>query len=335
MQRQGGGGNDPSCGCDMRAGWPPAFLQPQQGGKITSFHLNLKQNNGPNLSYNGRLRGSRPNTALPKEEEEEEEDIVENVIGEEPMSMAMAAEAMANENLNVMNTNPMNMNNNNNMNMNNNMNNSNQNNNQNNNNQNNNNQNNNNNNNNNNGRRKTLKKVRFENKNYFEDPKTGEAFVRTKNGKKGEYRGRFLEVNGKRVLNTSIPASGAEPPEIETMGVGSETANKPLSLRGGGVPPCGSCPFPGTGACDFYAKGGGCACGNYRQTGGGCPCSAGLGLFQGGGYRATRRNKKYLKRWKQGKSIGFTMTASLKAKGLIPRTSRTMKGKKVVGRKYK
>jgi hypothetical protein len=86
------------------------------------------------------------------------------------------------------------------------------------------------------------------------------------------------------------------------------------------------------------------------QTGGGCGCSSGL-LPQGGGtrkrggskattsqrggYRATKRNLKYLKKWKKGQSIGFTMTSSLKAKGLIPRTSKTMKGKKVVSRKYK
>lgn len=128
---------------------------------------------------------------------------------------------------------------------------------------------------------------------------------------------------------------------------------------GGGSsdPVCGACPFVGTGACPFYARGGGTrggscgcagrynkqldaqrggACGcmkSYRggaQKGGDCPC----GLFKGG-YRATRRNLKYLKRWKQGKSIGFTMRASLKAKGLIPRTSKTMKGKRVVSRKYK
>lgn len=35
-----------------------------------------------------------------------------------------------------------------------------------------------------------------------------------------------------------------------------------------------------------------------------------------GGYRATKRDKKYLARVKAGKSIGFTMRASLKAKGL-------------------
>ena len=50
-----------------------------------------------------------------------------------------------------------------------------------------------------------------------------------------------------------------------------------------------------------------------------------------GGYRATRRDKKYLKRYKQGKSIGFTMRSSLKAKGLIPRANGTRR----VSRKYK
>ena len=54
-----------------------------------------------------------------------------------------------------------------------------------------------------------------------------------------------------------------------------------------------------------------------------------------GGYKPTAKDLKYLKKWKRGESIGFTMTASLKAKGLIPRTSRTMKGKKVLGSKYK
>ena len=68
-----------------------------------------------------------------------------------------------------------------------------------------------------------------------------------------------------------------------------------------------------------------------KQKGGRCGCMAGLR----GGYRATKKNLKYLKRWKQGKSIGFTMTASLKAKGLIPRTSKTQRGKKVLGPKYR
>jgi len=53
--------------------------------------------------------------------------------------------------------------------------------------------------------------------------------------------------------------------------------------------------------------------------------------LQLGGYRPTKRNLHYLKLWKQGKSIGFTMTSSLKAKGLIPRAN----GKKRVSIKYR
>jgi len=49
-----------------------------------------------------------------------------------------------------------------------------------------------------------------------------------------------------------------------------------------------------------------------------------------GGYRATKRDKKYLILWKKGKSIGFTMRASLKAKGLIPRANGTRR----VSKKY-
>jgi hypothetical protein len=61
-----------------------------------------------------------------------------------------------------------------------------------------------------------------------------------------------------------------------------------------------------------------------------CPYSTKLG-----GYRATRKNRNLLRRYKRGESIGFTATASLKAKGLIPRTSRKFRGKKVLGPKYK
>lgn len=53
------------------------------------------------------------------------------------------------------------------------------------------------------------------------------------------------------------------------------------------------------------------------------------GLF--GGYKPTKKNLKYLKLYKQGKSIGFTMRSSLKAKGLIPRANGTYK----VSSKYK
>lgn len=53
-----------------------------------------------------------------------------------------------------------------------------------------------------------------------------------------------------------------------------------------------------------------------------------------GGYKPTKKDLEYLRKWRRGESIGFTMTASLKAKGLIPRTSKQLKGKKVLGSKY-
>lgn len=64
-----------------------------------------------------------------------------------------------------------------------------------------------------------------------------------------------------------------------------------------------------------------------RRKKGGCGCM----IPQTGGYRATKKDKKYLNLYKKGKSIGFTMTASLKAKGLIPRANGTRK----VSNKYK
>ena len=67
------------------------------------------------------------------------------------------------------------------------------------------------------------------------------------------------------------------------------------------------------------------------MTGGACPCAAPSKLPVTGGYRATKKDKKYLARWKKGKSIGFTMRSSLKAKGLIPRAN----GTKRVSRKYR
>ena len=72
----------------------------------------------------------------------------------------------------------------------------------------------------------------------------------------------------------------------------------------------------------------GCGCGGSsgvllrggRQVGGGCPCAMGA---MTGGYKATARNLKYLRKWKRGQGIGFTMRSSLKAKGLIPRANGT------------
>jgi hypothetical protein len=70
-----------------------------------------------------------------------------------------------------------------------------------------------------------------------------------------------------------------------------------------------------------------------KHRGGQCPCSK----VMAGGQRSASayNNKKLLAKWKVGKSIGFTATAHLKAKGLIPRTSKTMRGKKVKGPKYR
>jgi hypothetical protein len=57
-----------------------------------------------------------------------------------------------------------------------------------------------------------------------------------------------------------------------------------------------------------------------------CPCA----LPQMGGYRPTRRNRQLLRKTKAGKSIGFTAKASLKAKGMLPRSN----GRYVLGPKY-
>lgn len=85
-------------------------------------------------------------------------------------------------------------------------------------------------------------------------------------------------------------------------------------------------------------RGGGCGCGggaDLVMRGGGCGCSGGSAPLMRGGYKATARNRKYLAKYRRGESIGFTMKASLKAKGLLPRSSKKHYGKKVLGNKYK
>ena len=67
-----------------------------------------------------------------------------------------------------------------------------------------------------------------------------------------------------------------------------------------------------------------------RKRGGACPCMMTATPITGG-YKPTKRNLKYLKKWKKGESIGFTMRSSLKAKGLIPRAN----GTKRVSAKYR
>ncbi len=99
-------------------------------------------------------------------------------------------------------------------------------------------------------------------------------------------------------------------------------------MGGGGPIQAGNCQATMPEVCSFYARGG-----SKKQSAGACGCMS--GKMWSGGYKATARNRKYLRKWKRGESSGFTMTSSLKAKGLIPRTSKSMKGKKVVSKKYK
>ena len=92
-------------------------------------------------------------------------------------------------------------------------------------------------------------------------------------------------------------------------------------------------------------RGGGCGCSTLGGpvgilSGGGDPPGAmgpqrGTPFAPAGGYRATAKNRNALRRFRQGKSIGFTMRASLKAKGLLPRTSRKNRGKLLVSPKYR
>ncbi len=51
-------------------------------------------------------------------------------------------------------------------------------------------------------------------------------------------------------------------------------------------------------------------------------------------YRPTNKDMLVYAAWLRGEKIGFTQTSSLKAKGLIPRTSKTQRGKKIVSKKY-
>jgi hypothetical protein len=79
---------------------------------------------------------------------------------------------------------------------------------------------------------------------------------------------------------------------------------------------------------------GGAGCPSCRESWSGGAATVGLPTARGG-YRATARNRQLLAKLHRGESIGFTATASLKAKGLIPRTSRKYRGKKILGPKYR
>ena len=334
MQRMGGGkqkggGNDPSCGCDMQAGWPSASELPRgglQGGgnwNFNEFNLALTKNGKTRHlkgKWNKNNNGMRPSM---------------NTNNSNMNNHSNNGNNMNNKNKNKTKTKTRKTNNKNK---------------------------------NNKANNKTtnrpmtsppppLENLMYEGKVYQTNRSTGDTY------ENGEYVGKYVRPNsGRPYLETSGPSTpnyvpttpktpqtpnyappNSPPPrennyentnegsseEYDTEEVNSSKPGKTLSMNGGSMPVCGSCPFPGTGACDFYAKGGKR---NRKQRGGGCGCSAGL---LKGGYRPTRKNLNALKKWRKGQSIGFTMTASLKAKGLIPRTSRKQKGKKVVSRKYR
>ena len=104
----------------------------------------------------------------------------------------------------------------------------------------------------------------------------------------------------------------------------------PLIRGGGSCSPLirggGSCSplLRGGGSCSPLIRGGGADSGAYVKIGGGSCSTRPLNALYGG-YRATKKNRKTLRKYKQGKSIGFTARASLKAKGLIPRSNGTYK----------
>jgi hypothetical protein len=136
------------------------------------------------------------------------------------------------------------------------------------------------------------------------------------------------QAGGSQVRDTRLSASSRRAGLAITTG-----------QRGGGNlagynsnPVPDACPFPGTGYCGFYARGGGCGCGLKGGANYGEPLYLQAKLR--GGYRPTKKNRAALKKWRKGKSIGFTMRSSLKAKGLIPRTSKKHRGKKMVSAKY-
>jgi hypothetical protein len=117
---------------------------------------------------------------------------------------------------------------------------------------------------------------------------------------------------------------GGDKRKIKPINIVNELLNVAGSIRGGD---CGCSKAP------MMELPSGISLGPLTSglKGGACPCQEAPKIPTAlGGYRATKRNIKYLKKWKRGESIGFTMRSSLKAKGLIPRAN----GKKRVSAKY-
>ena len=146
-------------------------------------------------------------------------------------------------------------------------------------------------------------------------------------------RGGSLEVpiGTNRVARIKHRGGSCPAGQLRMLGTYPEVIRStPGPMDGWGVIKGGYINSQGAGGSGRSLRGGGCGCANK-----------GLGFIKGGfsrktgkahftPYTATKKNLKYLRRYKQGKSIGFTMTASLKAKGLIKRANGTYK----VSKKY-
>jgi hypothetical protein len=212
----GGGGNNPSCGCDMQAGWPPASEFPrgglQGGGKRGGAVMNFNEFNLA-LSKNGRtrhLRGRWNNN---------------NNGNNYTNTMNNGNNSNRNNNYNSSNMN----NNNSNRNNNNNGNNMNTGNGKGASRKNNNNSNNmNNGNGNGNGTRKASKKLMYEGKVYNYDPESGNAY------QNGKYAGKYIRPNnGKPYLMKNTNENSSAEYDTEEMDNGNGKAPKTLMMNGG------------------------------------------------------------------------------------------------------
>ncbi len=119
---------------------------------------------------------------------------------------------------------------------------------------------------------------------------------------------------------------GGKPPKKMQGGYGGCTG-QPTMLRALGIMQGGACPC----TLSKLVRGGAKTARRSCAMGGIGGASAARHPLVRGGYRATAKDRAALRKYRAGKSIGFTMRSSLKAKGLIPRAN----GTKRVSNKYK
>jgi hypothetical protein len=180
---QRGGGNDPSCGCDMQAGWPPASEFPRgglQGGgwNFNEFNLALTKN-GKTRHLRGKWNGNS--------------------------NVSMITNTNSNVNMNTNTNSNVNMNTNTNSNVNMNTNNTNTNMNM-------------NRNNNNNNKKKTRKtsapngysNLAYKGKKYLKKANSGEVFEISNNGQPGKSMGYYVSPKSGKPYLTQMP------PPLET-----------------------------------------------------------------------------------------------------------------------